>query len=758
MMRDYFIYKYEDVVSSDNKLKITVLFIHQVEVLSQNALAQELNLFFQENSITDKLVVIIPSYLEERSLEYFRTKREITFARVPGKSADYFDRCLMVYQFDHNGDFSLKYGNRPNNELIFIKHLLRSGSTHIFKNNGGLVESTPDHHFVFPSKKHCSKFIRTGNVLINQAEIFFLAIQLLRSTTDRNIIYCDTSSINVLPYAVFELKRRFGLQFDCPVIHSFESYEVFENSKDSFPPDSLILVSSSTSGNIIDRILDEKRAQKEQIQLIFFLGSEERYRIHNSNIICNLTKDEQFSLGEDEFKTYSSPDTCKLCKDHSRPIHIRGDVFLTIQPRIEKHLLTAKPEHVPKNISSFVGNYRSNSSDEGVIKVYYKDNIPDENYEIYFDMVYLLDNIHCFTKFNESLNRTIDKHIPANTKYLLHLPDVGSENLAQYIISKIPDNIQPEMVKLDRNFIDKITENSGTIVIVASCITTGKKLLQISRLMRSRENLNLVYFIGIYRPVSERFSVDLINDLKKGKDKSDERPFVAVDTIYCSIQQVDTSWEVEKLFFEKLIGSIDDESSEFYSYVDKRLDIIRDNKRRKGFSNDVFLKMPNGDDLTLRKNFAFWNFTYENQTVSQSEVYFTISTIITNLENKQIDAHPSLKQTNYVRNMLSPRNFHRFNDGIIQASLLRSGKTEYFSYDLDRELSLQMKEFLLSIIDKYDTEDGEAILEFILAIGVKKLKLREDDLKEVLNKAMTCSNIIICTLSTYIYSNVLFAE
>ena len=68
----------------------------------------------------------------------------------------------------------------------------------IFKNNGGLVESTPDHHFVFPSNKHCSKFIRTGNVLINQSEIFFLGVQLLKYIQGKNIIYCDTSSINVL--------------------------------------------------------------------------------------------------------------------------------------------------------------------------------------------------------------------------------------------------------------------------------------------------------------------------------------------------------------------------------------------------------------------------------------------------------------------------------------------------------------------------------------------------------------------------------
>lgn len=756
-MRNYFIYQYEDLVSSKDKLKVTVLFAHQEKIQSQNALAQELNLFFQENSITDKLVVVVPEYLDQDSLEYFKATREITFARIPGKSASYFKKSLIIYQFNSNGEFILLDGTKPKNEKKFISCLLRSGSTTVFKNNDGLVESTPDHHFVFPSNKHCSKFIRTGNVLINQSEIFFLAMQLLRHSREKNVIYCDTSSINVLPYAVFELKRRFQLEFECPAVHSFESYELFEQNKDSFPHDALILISSSTSGNIIDRILKERRADKDQILVIYFLGPNENYFKHSSNIICNLTKGSEFPIGVDEFDTSNNSDNCKLCKDHSRPIQIRSDVFLTIQPKIEPHLLNVKPEYVPKNISTFIENYKSKSPFDGVIKTYYKENQdPNVNYEIYFDIDYLLKNIGTFEKFRKSLNRLIDKHIPANTKYLLHLPDKSSEDLSNYILANIPSSIKPELVKLDKDFTSKISEEKGTVVIVASCITTGKKLLQISRLMRSLENLNLVYFVGIYRPVNDKFSSDLINDLKKGSDKSDERPFVAVETINCSIRQIDTPWEIEKDFLEGIIGALDETTDkELFSYINERLDLIRDNKRQRGFRENVFLKMPNGNGLKLRKNFAFWNFEYLEHEAAQSEVYFTISTIITGLENKQINSHPSLKQTNYVRNMLSPRNFHRFNDGIIQASLLRSGKTEYYAYDLDSELSLQMKEFLLSIIDRYDTEDGEALPEFILALGIKRLKLRKADMKEVLDRAKECPDKVISGFAKSIYNRVL---
>ncbi len=754
-MKNYFIFQYEDLVSFKTKFKITVVFIPQASIKSQNILAQELNLFFQENSITDKLVLIVGQYLETSSYEYLTTTKEITFERIPGKSKDYFEKCLIIYQFDSNGNVSLKEGNKPENEKKFLQMLFRSGSTLIFKNNGGLVESTPDHHFVFPSNKHCSKFIRTGNVLINQSEILFLAFQLLKHVQDKNTIYCDTSSINVLPYAVFELRRRFKLDFDCPIIFSFESYDIFESKKESFQPDSLILISSSTSGNIIERILKEKRAEKEQILVVYFLGSLEKFHSHHTNILCNLTKEDEFPLGEDEFDTYSNPNHCELCLNHSRPINISSDVFLTIQPKIERHLLTIKSDYLPKNIGAFVNDYRNDQSKESIFKVYYKDYSPDLNYEIYFDVEFIIENLDKFRKFNDSLERYINKYISANTKYLLHLPDSGSEKLAKYILSKTSHSITPELIKLDKDFTEKITNEKGAVVVVAACIINGKKLLQVSRLMRNHDKLDLIYFTGIFRPINESFGVDLIKDLKKGRNKSDERPFVAVETIYCSILQENTAWELEKIYLEEMIGVIDDaDNKKLYDFVNSRLDFLRENKKQKGFNENVFLPQTNGQELRLRKSFAFWDFNYEESNVNQSEVYFTVSTILSNLNTKPINSHPSLKQSNYIRNILSPRNFHRYNDGIIQASILRSGKTAFFAYDLDGESSIQMKDFLLSIIENYNTPDGEAILEFLLAIGIHKLKLKKEDLHEVLNFAISCEDEIISGFSKYVLNDI----
>jgi hypothetical protein len=47
------------------------------------------------------------------------------------------------------------------------------------------------------------------------------------------------------------------------------------------------------------------------------------------------------------------------------------------------------------------------------------------------------------------------------------------------------------------------------------------------------------------------------------------------------------------------------------------------------------------------------------------------------------------------------------------------------------------------MIEQYNTVHGEAILEFLLAIGLKKLRLKKVDLTEVIDASIACENIII---------------
>ncbi|TKC59175.1 hypothetical protein FBD94_16725 [Pedobacter hiemivivus] len=747
-----FIFQYMDSVHFQSPKSVTVVFIHQESLDNQGYVADEIKKFFQINTLSDYVLVLLPDYFKAEQQAWFTSDKENTFKRLPGKSAEYFEDHYFVYTYDQSSKKKSVLKPIIMNHDGFFKKMFRHGSTEIFIKNGGLVESSVDHHFVFPSKKHCSKFIRTGNVLGNSSEVFFIAYQLMPYFLDRQTVYCDTSSINVLPFAVYEFQRRFKIEYQFPNVHSFISYEVFESRKTPFGSNDLILISSSTSGNIIDRMLKQRLAVKEQMLLIYYLGSLERYLEHENNIMCNLSQDgKNFITGIEPFETYPNEEACQLCKNNSYPISIEGDVFLTVKPKLKKLLLTATAKHVPKFLNDFLKQYRVNKSadpNKAIIRAYYKETTddPDANYETYIDTSKIYDT-GCF---KAKLNRLINKHVPANTKYLIHLPDESSKRLAEIIKSSASWKDEPDTLKLDSELARSLVNKEGCAVIVASCIVTGKNLLHVSRMMRAFDQLSLVYFIGVLGTNNIDYLDTLKKNLTKGKDNSHERQFISVETIYCALDKYNTNWAREKVFLEEKVLPEMDDQGPLYTFFKQRLEVLRDNKESVGLAETIFLRTHQDEVLYLRKSFAFWDFDYHENEIFQSEVFFTINSIINHLENKEITSDESLQQSNYVRTLLSTENFQRFNDGIIQASLLRSSKPEYLAYDLDNDSSKQMSTLIESQIEKHESEHSEALMEFLLAIGMKTLRLSRIDTSIVLEKAKKCPNLLISEFANII--------
>ena len=765
-MNDFYIFEYVDSINFIESKSITVVFVNQRKYPRQKNLIDELESFFQSHLLTEKLIVILPGYADEELRNYFITNIFETFRRVPGFNQKYYSESFFLYEFDVTGTYT---GIGINDLLIdirtskdeFFEVLRRNGTTLVFKNRGGLVESSPDHHFVFPSKKHSEKFIRTGNVLKNSSEIFFIAVQLLEKFNHATSVYCDTSSINVLPFAIFEMKRRFGEDFNSIPINSFESYEIFENQTSSFQRESLIIISSSTSGNIIDRLIKRRLASKNQIIVLFFLGKESLFLNHRESILCDLTRDdESFPIGFDEFETYPDTESCELCQKFSRPIDIQSDVFLTVQPKVQKVIL--KKIDAPKYLSSFMQRHKAEVEAESIFRTYYRDNHEDDlgNYEVYIDssrLLSLLKQNKVSKKFREKLNRKINTYIPANTKYIIHLSDEGSSVLANFIFDKVGFKKAPKII--DIKDLGELKKTSGSAVVVGSSIVTGRHYLHLSRVLRDYPQLSITYFINIFRTNSEEYSKTTKSNLGQGKDGGQTFPVISVEEIFCTPRKGSTNWDYEKDFFELLMSEVDEEQNkELSEFTLKRIKVLRENRRTKGLVNNVFMDMYNGEKLRLRKGFVFWDFEVNEKTAFQSHVYFTISSVLNNLYNNEINTERSLRQSNYIRNLLSPDNFQRFNDGIIQASILRAGKLEFFAYDLDKESSLKMKGFLKSVIDHYDNTHGEALLEFLLAIGTKKLRLKKKDLKSVLNYCGKIDNSLLKQFSGYLVETLLHKE
>ncbi|RFZ84161.1 hypothetical protein DYU05_00560 [Mucilaginibacter terrenus] len=283
---------------------------------------------------------------------------------------------------------------------------------------------------------------------------------------------------------------------------------------------------------------------------------------------------------------------------------------------------------------------------------------------------------------------------------------------------------------LNETSIDK--KESGAILIIGSCITNGKNLLYLSRFFRNYEEIRLVYFVGINR-VSDIFkNKELKTNIKYGLYGPENSSFVEIETISCDNANLETPWKVELQFLKRTQAGLD-EPSEF---IESRIETIKSfsNINYKGGSDKIFYPSLSNSELEIRKNSAFFKDNSYYGNICQSDVYFTIACVLNNMRNNSKDG---LCQTTFVKNLLDPFVFSRFNDGIIQASILRAAKNEELNYSISQSHSFEILSLIGTFIKHINEYQGEATIEFLHALAIGKLRLNKSHyllLKDQLEK------------------------
>lgn len=768
-MSEYYIFsaKYTSVNEQEEQVSrsVTVIF-SPVTTLSDKSAQTEIRAFYQHNYQTDDIIVIGGTYQRKDLEQTFLTNQLVTFKDIPKLKADHLAEHVHIMVFDEDGQ--LTCCNRETTlDKSVIKKLLNIGLVHVFQIRGGLIEANGDaHHFVFPSGKHCDKFLRTGNVLMNTAEIYFIAFCLLGFFNHKKHkrIFCDTSSINTLAFALAELKSRFIKNLAFIPIESFSSYEGLFSKKVRFFDDSLILISSSTSGNIIERIIEhDESVDARNIIIIFFLGPVKEYKRKEHHILCDLSRSADNPSGIILYDTYSVKE-CSLCAKGSYPVEVKGDVFLLEKPKVNK--VTIRVTDAPKRLAEFVKQFMASKRNEQLVfKVNYKETFEaNRKYEIYFDMYHVLNNIDRYKNFKVKLFDFINQYIPSNAKFLIALPDEGSMKLAQMIKDHLQpsykDDEGPKIVEFDKIGTEINDEKvEGAAVIIGSCISNGKNLLYLSRTFRNYERLKLVYFIGLTRTHNQQDLDFLKSNLRQGNYGKETHSFVEVESFFCNRDVKGTTWLSEKEFIQDKLLPLA-EGSGFATATKKlneRIKLIDDSQSKlvKGLANELFYSSTSNNSLELRKGFAFINFGDNFDDLSQADVYFTMSAILNQLRNTENQSQ-CLRQSEYVRHLIDPGNFNRFNDGIIQASILRGALPAELAYRIDDDASLNMKLILEKIISEHQSTQGEGLIEFLYAIATQKLTLKKEHLEQLsdqMNKGHV--NELVLTFNKFIKEEII---
>ena len=766
-MNNFHIYNFNsEVVEKDRKRTIssTVIFCGGLRI-DESTLVDEIRKHYEKHYQSDKIFIIGGEYIKDNLIELFITNQDKTFIGIPKRQETFLKENLYLLTFNKLGELKSYDKKLPE---YFLLNYLNEGLQDIFLKRGGLITSYGSHHFVFPSGKHCDRFLRTGNILLFSSEIYFIAFSILRHFDENSHthIFCDTSSINSLAFALSELKNRF---LECDkrtqvTIESFKSYEGLYNNSFNYTPNALLLISASTSSNILTYILENhKTVTRKNIIILYFLGEKKNYKANQDNIICDLTKSETNKKGIPFYQTFEEKN-CVYCKNGSYPVEVIGDVFLLEKPKIQRVFLNAND--ADRRLSDFIKQFKSENKSDTVLKVNYKED-SEYKYEVYINYVQLLEGLNLKKKYrdyNLKLDDYINQYIPSNTKYIVSLNDQGSTILSEYIYKKIKPNYKKSKcpLLLQQDKLSTIEDKNGTIVVVGSCISNGKNLLYISRALRKFDRYRIIYFIGISRTSNKQKLEFLRGNLKYGTYGMESNSFIEVESIYCNNDSKNTSWMSEIKFIREFIDFLKDSipnSVKAQQFLEQRKNILAESSGtiKKGLSSNLFYPrvttVPN-TELELRKNFAFFNFSDYDTHVSQSDVYFTVSNILNSLRNSE--RPNNLNQSIYVRKIIDPGNFNRFNDGIIQASVLRACKSEELAYNIDNELSEEMYNILETMVKYYKEDQGEALLEFLYAIAIKKLCLKNNHLKnliELVNR--NCKEKIIICFAKFIQAKVI---
>jgi hypothetical protein len=697
-MKDCFVFRFNE--SSDDKRSSIVVYFSDKPDLDE--LIKGIKADIEKNPIYKDVYVICLDVFSSNLKDILTNssfKKE--FYSLIGSIED----NLISLVFTKDGSLKWLSNKKDVNDKL-KETVVQSGALELFKIRCGVISSSENYHFLKPSGDHCDKFIRSSNLLVSGVEVSFLAVALLPYIKP-NIkrIYVDTSSISYLIAVAIQLSE-LDLKV-VPIIESFESYSAFNKAFDFVEDeDSLVFISATTSGSLTKKLLKEHCFAKHQIITLFYVG------LPNNQIgLFNVA--DAIPGGIISVK----PEACKMCQRGAKIINISGDQFLPETPSHE--LLMIRKTDQSKKREEFLEEFAA----KGFLNWNQFSSPMDGLREHFYFSIDSLIGANSVDSFNKDLDKKIKKYVSRHTNVLLTVGDTDSKSLAYKIKDVIGGNVKVHHFSDD---LDKKMESWGSVMVVAGAITSGRKLLSVSRKLRSlKPDASVTYFIGVSKLPTAETEEQLKKDLAQG---GNELVILRRFPLPRVKEYSKTAWDLEDMFWRQFddqdpFGNFELNPSEV---LNNRYAIFKEGAYDK---NNLFLLTPMKQMLKLRQTFVFWsdlNLNAEN--ASQADVYWTVQAVLHDLRNQ---SHDKGLSSVYHSTLISPACFDRYNDGVIQASFLRAAKPVELNFAIDPDSSRLMTDIILSIVSNWGNAQGEASLEFLLALSTDRLRVCAQHLKEI---------------------------
>jgi hypothetical protein len=691
---------------------------------------------FDEDSLADTLDTELKKRVPD---EWLILVRETSFVGARSQFAKSTNLKTLLQRMKNSNAFLLGYdqsGAQASIEQLLgerglsrsVESLKRRALTHIFKTYNGFVEANPQYHFRNPSGRHAERFLRLSNILKRGAEISFMAYCALPFINPKTkFAYLDTPSLYALVAAVNDQLRTFIENFQPIIADNFQSYGassfVFTRITES-----IAIISASTSGGLAEELL-AREFTADRIFHFLFLGPNSE----GQRIVCDLARDDENPEGFDANYAHGVKENCPLCLKDSFAIPLLGDQFEFGGPQIEP--LVLKQDFAPRKLSVFLNEVVGFA----ILQV----GLSPEPYKEPRQYFVSAGNLLGSARFRKKLQFHLDRSVPGKVGYIVHIDDhsLAYATLARECLrgNDIPLLGRNELAKIDPG-------TTSPIVIVTAVAESGRTLQDLSRDLRvAAPNASLIYIVGLLKTDSESSRDRLEKTLVKSNTQA-PHICIFVDEIFLPPSDVRHAWaaELDVLQNADLTSKLDELESQAVELRRQRL-----RRTSEPLTVDLFLKNNDKCPLPLRPGFVYWNDALFDQAnhapeFCESDVFYTIASVLQNLRSKRLIRANWFQQT-----ILHPENFDRYNDGMIQASLLRAANVPEINYSLSAVHSEMMRDRILRIITSAGNETGEAAAEFLLSLASGRMKLQQQDLITVATAMLPTGFPLLTALQKY---------
>lgn len=702
-----------DKRTDDRTLDLLIVFLAADE-MREGELSSLVTREVQASLAPDEIILITRRTALATAVEKLKNSPDLEGMRNRlGRSA------ITVIGFGADGSQTTREMIRPGDcqSGITLAEVGRRCVAKMFKQHGGFVEANRNYHFTNPSQRHTDRFIRLSNLLVSSAEISLLAMTALPLlSSDSEVVHVDTPAMFAVVAALNDHLRKIATSRPWLRCENFRSYFGIYGHDFLSGGEPAVLISASSSGSLAKQVA-ERGVPRNRIGHILYLGKEDA----TIRAAVSLAYDEDNNPEgiREERETYEKG-RCALCDAGSIAVPLQGDQFDLGGPDFEP--LTMRKDDAPKGLSALMGRLAASES----FRVSTKRVANAKQFQI--DAAALLAN----PKFGERADYLARRHIPSTTCECILL-DADSKPFAARLFDEA--GVSPRILEKDE--LDTLSSddsrdgralNGMPIVIVAAVIESGRSLRDVSRdLRRARPKSPQIYLVGCAKSASPSHRDELEKTLIQTQFAA-KHAFATVEDIILPPAGTPNAWlaEVDFLKTARRAGVNLGETLE---------DRLARLEKSSVPLDELFLAV--GDaPLRIQAGFVFWpqqTSVTKEKPASQADVFYTISSVLQTLRTNPPRPDGRILRANWFQQTrLDPANLGRFNDGVIQASILRAARPVEIDYSVEDDFARGAGRTLCRILDAASFPRGEAACEVLLALGSRRLLLPEEEMRRVL--------------------------